>query len=92
VSSTIEAEAEGGLIDGAAQINNEEQRILRQLGEVRPEMHVRGYEELYVVVSALLRLAPLPSPQSRPRCRHYAPSQHTTAALAPRSAQAYIPS
>jgi len=45
-------------------------------------MHVRGYEELYDVVSVPLNLAPLPSPQSGLRCRHYAPPQHVTAALA----------
>ena len=33
------------------------------------------------VVSVLLSLAPLPSPQSGLRCRHYVPSQHVTAAL-----------
>src|SRR5215813_13815936 len=79
----IEADAEGGLIDVAAlPINNEEQRTLRQHGEVRPEMQVRGYEELYVVVNVLLSLAPLPSPQSDLRCRYFTPSQHVTAALA----------
>ena len=79
----IEADAEGGLIDGAAlPINNEEQRTLRQHGEVRPEMQVRGYEELYVVVNVLLSLAPLPSPQSDLRSRYFTPSQHVTAAFA----------